>query len=143
MSTSEPINRAVASVGAPTRPAATPVSATGARAVKLRKKKRRITVFDILAVIFMAFMLAFSLIPMAWMFSTSIKSQFAAIRQPPVWIPAEPTLVAYQTLLSPESPIGGRFLNYMWNSVKVSTATTIVGLLVAIPAACPCTRRET
>ena len=135
MSTSEPINRAVASVGAPTRTAATPVSATGARAVTIRKKKRRITVFDILAVLFMAFMLAFSLIPMAWMFSTSIKSQFAAIRQPPVWIPAEPTLLAYQTLLSPESPIGGRFLNYMWNSVKVSTATTIVGLLVAIPAA--------
>jgi multiple sugar transport system permease protein len=89
----------------------------------------------VLAVIFMILMLAFALIPIAWMFSTSIKSQFAAIRQPPVWIPAEPTLDAYKILLSPDSPIGGRFLRYMFNSLKVSLATTALGLIVAIPAA--------
>jgi multiple sugar transport system permease protein len=134
MSTSEPINRAVAGIDTATRPARAS-AATGARAVKVRRKRRRITGLDILAVIFMIVMLAYSLIPLAWMLSTSLKSQFAAIRQPPVWIPAEPTLNAYRLLLSPDSAVGGRFLNYMWNSVKVSTATTILGLVVAIPAA--------
>ena len=135
MSTSEPINRAVAGVEAPSQPVARPASATGTRVARTRKKWRRISGFDILAIVFTAFLLAFALIPLAWMFSTSLKSQFAAIRQPPVWIPAEPTLDAYRILLSPDSPIGGRFLRYMWNSVKVSTATTLIGLVVAIPAA--------
>jgi multiple sugar transport system permease protein len=135
MSTSEPINRAVAGVDTPARRTAAPATSTTARAVKIRKKRRRITGYDILAIIFIAAMLAFSLVPLAWMLSTSLKSQFAAIRQPPVWIPAEPTLQAYQNLLSPDSAVGGRFLNYMWNSVKVSTATTVLGLIIAIPAA--------
>src|SRR5215210_2486954 len=134
MSTSEPINRAVPGVDAPARRAVAPAATTGARAIKIRKKRRRITGFDILAILFMAAMLAFALVPLAWMLSTSLKSQFAAIRQPPRWIPAEPTLGAYKILLSPDSPIGGRFLRYMWNSVKVSTATTLIGLVVAIPA---------
>ena len=111
MSTTEPINpinRAVAGIDAATRPTKA-ATAIGARAVKVRKKKRRITLLDVLAVIFMLGMLAFSLIPLAWMLSTSLKSQFAAIRQPPLWIPQEPTLAAYQVLLSPDSPIGGRF----------------------------------
>jgi multiple sugar transport system permease protein len=135
MSTSEPINRAVAGVDTPTRRTNAPATSTTTRAVKVRKKRRRITGFDILAILFMIAMLAFALIPLAWMLSTSVKSQFAAIRQPPVWIPDEPTLDAYKNLLSPDSAVGGRFLNYMWNSVKVSTATTALGLIVAIPAA--------
>ncbi|MFN8539652.1 MAG: carbohydrate ABC transporter permease [Thermomicrobiales bacterium] len=135
MSTSEPINRAVAGVDAPARRATAPATSTSARVVKVRKKRRRVTVYDVLAVIFMILMLAFALIPLAWMLSTSLKSQFAAIRQPPHWIPAEPTLNAYKVLLSPDSPIGGRFLRYMLNSLKVSLATTVIGLVVAIPAA--------
>jgi multiple sugar transport system permease protein len=83
----------------------------------------------------MILMLAFALVPLAWMLSTSLKTQFAAIRQPPVWIPDNPTLDAYKLLLSPDSPIGGRFLRYMFNSLKVSLATTALGLIVAIPAA--------
>src|SRR5262249_53512557 len=73
MSTSEPINRAVAGVDAPARRAAAPATAAGSRAVKVRRKRRRITGYDILAIVFMIFMLAFALIPMAWMLSTSLK----------------------------------------------------------------------
>jgi len=69
------------------------------------------------------------------MFSTSLKSQFAAIQTPPRWIPSQPTLEAYRNLLSPESATGGRFLRFFMNSVLVSTTTTVIGLLVAIPAA--------
>ena len=38
-------------------------------------------------------------------------------------------------LLSPTSEIGGQFLRYMWNSIYVSTLTTIFGVGVAVPAA--------
>ena len=88
-----------------------------------------------LAIVFMLGLLAFAVIPMAWMFSTSLKSQFAAIQSPPRWIPSQPTLDAYPNLLSPESATGGRFLRFFLNSVLVSTTTTVIGLLVAIPAA--------
>jgi multiple sugar transport system permease protein len=85
--------------------------------------------------VFLAFLLAFTALPMLWMVSTSIKSEFAAIQQPPTWIPAEPTLNQYTTLLSPTSPTGQQFLGYIRNSVIVSSATTILGLIVAVPAA--------
>ena len=94
--------------------------------------------FNILSLgrwIFLAFLLAFTALPMLWMVSTSIKTEFAAIQQPPTWIPAEPTLNQYTTLLSPTSPTGQQFLGYIRNSVIVSTATTILGLIVAVPAA--------
>ena len=37
--------------------------------------------------------------------------------------------------LSPYSDVGPEFLRYMANSVWVSTATTLVGVVVAVPAA--------
>ena len=130
----QPVVNAVTADSTVRRPASTPV-ATGARARTIRRKRRRITGFDIVGIVFMIALLAFAVIPMLWMFSTSLKSQFAATQQPPRWIPLEPSLDAYRRLLSPESATGGRFLRYLWNSTKVSTATTVLGLLVAIPAA--------
>ena len=85
--------------------------------------------------IFLALVVAFAVLPMAWMFSTSIKSEFAATQQPPQWIPDEPTFEQYVTLLSPANPTGQQFLGYLRNSVWVSTATTVLGILVAVPAA--------
>ena len=107
----------------------------GTRARTVRRRRIRFTGLDLLAIVFMALLLAFAVVPMAWMFSTSLKSQFAAVQQPPRWIPAEPSLNSYKNLLSPENATGGRFLRYLWNSVLVSTTTTVIGLLVAIPAA--------
>ncbi len=85
--------------------------------------------------IFLALVVAFAVLPMAWMFSTSIKSEFAATQQPPQWIPDEPTFEQYVTLLSPANPTGQEFLGYLRNSIWVSTATTVLGILVAVPAA--------
>jgi multiple sugar transport system permease protein len=84
---------------------------------------------------FLVFILVFTALPMAWMFLTSIKSQFAALQYPPQWWPAEPTLDNYTRLLSPNSDIGLRFLRFMWNSFYVSLATTILGVMIAVPAA--------
>ena len=72
---------------------------------------------------------------MAWMVLTSIKSQFAAMQYPPQWWPAEPTLDNYIKLLDPSNSVGQDFLRYFWNSLYVSTATTILGVVVAVPAA--------
>jgi multiple sugar transport system permease protein len=94
--------------------------------------------FNLLGVarwIFLVLLVAFALLPMLWMFSTSIKSEFAATQQPPKWIPDEPTFEQYFTLLSPANPTGQQFLGYLRNSVWVSTATTVLGILVAVPAA--------
>lgn len=94
--------------------------------------------FSLLALakwVFLAFMLVFTVVPMIWMFSTSIKTEYASIEQPPRIIPAEPTFQQYTTLLSPANPTGQQFLRYLRNSIWISTATTVLGVLVAVPAA--------
>ena len=77
----------------------------------------------------------FTLLPMAWMIVTSIKTQFAATQYPPEWLPSSPTLQEYGRLLSTTSDIGRDFLRYLLNSLWVSFATTVLGVAVAVPAA--------
>jgi len=117
---------------APALPRAATRASTGARRGKRRFRPTPLGVFGWL---FLAFLLAFTLVPMAWMISTSLKTSFSSIQQPPIWIPAEPTWEQYKTLLNPADETGAQFLGYLRNSVWVSTATTVLGLLVAVPAA--------
>lgn len=84
---------------------------------------------------FLVFLLIFTVLPMVWMVLTSIKTQFAALQYPPQWWPAEPTLQNYSRLLDPSNSMGREFLHYFWNSFYVSLLTTILGVLVAVPAA--------
>jgi multiple sugar transport system permease protein len=84
---------------------------------------------------FLVVLLIFTVLPMAWMLLTSIKTQFAALQYPPQWWPAEPTLENYTKLLSPSGDVGSRFLRFMWNSFTVSLATTLIGVVIAVPAA--------
>ncbi|MCW5722744.1 MAG: carbohydrate ABC transporter permease [Devosia sp.] len=84
---------------------------------------------------FLTFLLLFTVLPMAWMILTSVKSQFAAMQYPPQWWPSEPTLNNYFKLLDPRGRIGQDFLRYFWNSFYVSVLTTILGVVVAVPAA--------
>jgi multiple sugar transport system permease protein len=95
----------------------------------------RIRTIDVISVVWLVVLLAFAVIPMLWMLSTSLKGQFAALSQPPEWIPSHPTLEQYQTLLSPTGTIGPVFLRYFLNSMIVSLSTTVLGVLIAIPAA--------
>jgi multiple sugar transport system permease protein len=95
----------------------------------------RIRTLDVISVVWLVVLLAFALIPMVWMLSTSLKGQFAALAQPPEWIPSHPTLEQYQTLLSPTGTVGPVFLRYFLNSMIVSLTTTGLGVLIAIPAA--------
>jgi multiple sugar transport system permease protein len=99
------------------------------------RRRPRVSAGDVAAWAFLILLLAFSVIPMAWMLSTSLKTQFAALQQPPRWIPEQPTLEQYVTLLSPRGEIGPQFLRYFVNSLIVATTTTVLGVLIAIPAA--------
>jgi multiple sugar transport system permease protein len=83
----------------------------------------------------LVFLLIFTVAPMAWMVLTSIKTQFAAMQYPPQWWPTEPTLDNYFKLLDPSKSVGQDFLRYFLNSLYVSTATTLLGVVVAVPAA--------
>jgi multiple sugar transport system permease protein len=77
----------------------------------------------------------FTVLPMFWMILTSLKTQFAAMQYPPQWWPAEPTLANYRKLLDPTGETGSEFLHYFWNSFYVSLITTVLGVVVAVPAA--------
>ncbi|MGB3328235.1 MAG: carbohydrate ABC transporter permease, partial [Thermomicrobiales bacterium] len=108
---------------------------TGRQAPPRKRKGKRFRSDQLLGWVFLAFLLAYAVIPMLWMLSTSLKTQFGALQQPPRWIPPNPTLEQYRLLLSPFNSVGQDFLRYLLNSLWVSTATTILGVLVAVPAA--------
>lgn len=103
--------------------------------VRRRRRRPRITGWTIAMWVFMLLLVSFSLIPMLWMLSTSLKSQFSALQQPPQWIPSHPNLDQYRLLLSFHGEVGPVFLRYFRNSLIVSVSTTVLGLAVAIPAA--------
>jgi multiple sugar transport system permease protein len=85
--------------------------------------------------VFLTLLLLFATLPMVWMLLTSVKTQFAASQYPPGWWPHNPTLGNYTRLLSPTSEVGQEFLTYLLNSVWVSSATTVLGVIIAVPAA--------
>ena len=84
---------------------------------------------------FLTLLMLFTVLPMLWMVLTSVKSQFAAMQYPPQWWPSEPTLHNYFKLLDPTNRVGQEFLRYFWNSFYVSLVTTILGVVIAVPAA--------
>ncbi len=117
--------------------AATPISDARAAPAQSadRRRSRRRDPWRIAGNIFLVVLTLFAILPMAWMFLTSIKSQFAAVQYPPEWLPRNPTLAEYTRLLSPTNDTGRDFLRYMANSIGVSVATTVLGVIVAVPAA--------
>lgn len=100
-----------------------------------RERRRHGDAWGVGGWIFLGVLSLFAMLPMAWMFLTSIKSQFAALQYPPEWFPREVTFEQYWLLLSPTSEVGGQFLRYLLNSVWVSSATTVLGVVIAVPAA--------
>jgi multiple sugar transport system permease protein len=111
------------------------MSATTNTGQSRRKRRKKMDGWGLAGWIFLVFLLIFAMLPMVWMLITSLKTQFAALQYPPQWWPKDPTLDQYRTLLSPSNPTGKEFLRYMVNSIWVSTATTVIGVAVAVPAA--------
>jgi multiple sugar transport system permease protein len=108
---------------------------TSMTAVAAARTRKPIDVWRWVGRIFLVLMLLYTALPMIWMLLTSIKSGFAAMQLPPQWWPNEPTLASYQKLLDPTNSVGQDFLRFFWNSLFVSTTTTILAVIVAVPAA--------
>ena len=98
-------------------------------------RKARFSVWSLARIALLTGLLVFTLLPMLWMLLTSVKTQFAAAQYPPEWWPRNITFEQYFILLSPTNPTGQEFLRYMFNSLWVSFASTVLGVLVAVPAA--------
>lgn len=71
-----------------------------------------------------------SLIPFAWMISTSLKARGALMSIPIEWIPKEPTVAAYEKVLT-KFP----FLKTVANSLFISVSYTVITLISASMAA--------
>ncbi|HEY9751125.1 MAG TPA: carbohydrate ABC transporter permease, partial [Allocoleopsis sp.] len=67
--------------------------------------------------------------PIFWMFITSFKTEVAAVATPPQLI-FQPTLENYVAIQE-----RANYFNYAFNSIAISLCSTIVALLLAIPAA--------
>ncbi|MFC0406680.1 carbohydrate ABC transporter permease [Roseomonas elaeocarpi] len=108
---------------------------TALASIPKTRRRRKWTGWDVARVLFLTALLVFTVLPMLWMLLTSLKTQFAALQYPPSWIPREVTFEQYTRLLSPANEVGRDFLRYMANSILVASATTVLGVIVAVPAA--------
>jgi ABC-type glycerol-3-phosphate transport system permease component len=74
--------------------------------------------------------LAVVLFPVAWMLSTSLKSQIETFQMPPVWIPAEPQWINYYNALT-TNPFGRYFLNTLYFAGMVVIAEVVSNSFIA------------
>ncbi len=80
--------------------------------------------FLVVAYVILSLWALWALLPLYWMFSTSLKEAHVAIKVPPEWFPARPTLVNYQVLFA-RAPV----FRWVLNSSVVAVAHTITMLL--------------
>lgn len=73
---------------------------------------------------------AFSLLPIVWVLSTSVKLPKDFYASPPVWIPPQPSLAHFAALFSDYN--AG---DYYRNTVLVALGNTLLMLVIAVPAA--------
>jgi sorbitol/mannitol transport system permease protein len=67
--------------------------------------------------------------PIFWMVLTSFKTELGAFSMPPQLF-FEPTLANYREILERTN-----YLHYAWNSLLTSGGSTLLGMLIAVPAA--------
>ena len=73
--------------------------------------------------------LVVALTPYLWIFLTSFKSRLDALADTPVWL-FTPTLEHYPTVFLDKG-----YLPLVWNSVLVASSTTLLSLVIGVPAA--------
>jgi len=89
-----------------------------------------------LHVLGLLFVLGFAVFPFYWMVSSSLKEQTDLLASPPIWW-FRPTLANYQDIFADQ-----RVTTAVLNSMIVSTATTILAVLLGTPAAYALARFE-
>jgi multiple sugar transport system permease protein len=111
------------------------------------RRKRRPGTGSILAHIALALWAIITLFPIVWVFESSVKTPEAIFEMPPKWVFFKPTLDNFQGVLglkvstalenvSAEESTGvkSKFPKYLLNTVIVATGTTILSLLIGVPA---------
>ena len=68
--------------------------------------------------------------PILWTFLTSFKTEGQALADPPLFLSFDWTTENYATVQERSD-----YLRHFWNSVVISVGSTLLGLLVAVPAA--------
>lgn len=93
-----------------------------ARAVSNKQKT-----FNTVAAWSVALLLFF---PIAWTILTSFKPEAQAVASPPIWLGFDWTLQNYIDVNEQRD-----YLRFFWNSVIIAVGSTVLGLIIAIPAA--------
>jgi multiple sugar transport system permease protein len=78
------------------------------------------------------------LLPLFWMVSTSLKPQDQIIQKPPVLFPASPQVESYRSVLGLPTGRPDLYIStavYFKNSLVIASATTLLTLALAVPAA--------
>ncbi len=81
---------------------------------------------------------AIYLMPLFWMVSTSLKPQEQIFQKPPVLFPTSPQVESYRSVLGLPTDRAELYINtavYFKNSLIIASATTLLALALAIPAA--------
>jgi multiple sugar transport system permease protein len=95
--------------------------ATAMQATRRRRSRRP----PIARILFLTFFVLFVLVPLYWVFITSIKPSDDYLAVPPVWFPEKPTIVHYTAAL-----FAYRGLQGLINSVVISVSATMLSCLV-------------
>ena len=83
-------------------------------AVVMKKKKSSAVVRRVLLYIVLILIAVIMVVPFLWMLSTSLKTQYDAVKIPPVWIPDPPQWENYVKLFT-EQPM----FQFMLNTIKI------------------------
>lgn len=68
--------------------------------------------------------------PILWTILTSFKTEAQAISDPPVFLAFDWTLQNYQDVLERSN-----YARFLWNSIIIAGGSTVLGLIIAVPAA--------
>ena len=92
--------------------------------------KRKMTVTGLIKVVLILAICAFSIFPILWCLSTSLKPESQIYTMPPRWIPETFTGAHYAQILKDSN-----MLLYFKNTVILATGTTLVTMVVSVLAA--------
>jgi multiple sugar transport system permease protein len=94
------------------------------------RRRKRTSRFPIGRTLFLGAYLLFLLVPLYWMFITSIKPSDDYLSVPPVWFPAEPTIVHYTAALFAYRGLDG-LINSLIISLSATALSAFFGTLMA------------
>jgi ABC-type glycerol-3-phosphate transport system permease component len=80
---------------------------------------------------FVLLVLLFTLFPFLWMIITSLKLPNEIYSNPPTIIPEVLNFDGYKTMLNPDADPNLNFMNWFFNSTKVSLMTTLFSLIIS------------